>query len=94
MGAKVIIFCKFLISKFLKGLTHSALVVLVGPQGSGAVIDPQTWWNFRGQEKGSVIKTWDRLLSSSIRNYFGCRTEKSCFIYIYIFLEFLQAKRF
>ena len=25
MGAKVIIFCKFLISKFLKGLTHSAL---------------------------------------------------------------------
>ena len=25
MGAKVIIFCKFLISKFLKGLTHSAM---------------------------------------------------------------------
>ena len=25
MGAKVIIFCKLLISKFLKGLTHSAM---------------------------------------------------------------------
>ena len=27
MGAKVIIFCKFLFSKFLKGLTHSALMM-------------------------------------------------------------------
>ena len=62
-----------------------ALVVLVGPQGSvGAVIDPQTWWKFRGQEKGSVIKTWDRLLSSSIRNDFGHRTEKGCCSYLYL----------
>ena len=57
-----------------------ALVALVGPQGSAAVIDPQTWWKFRGQEKGSVVKTWDMLLSSSIRNYFGHRTEKGCCI--------------
>ena len=57
-----------------------ALVALVGPQGSVAVIDPQTWWKFRGQEKGSVIKTWDMLLSSSIRYYFGHRTEKGTWV--------------
>ena len=63
-----------------------ALVALVRPQGSAAaVIDPQTWWKFGRQEKGSVIKTWDRLLSSSIRNHFGHRKGKRGVVHMYLY---------
>ena len=70
---------------FLRFEVVVTLVALVGPPGSAVVIDPQTWWKFLGQEKGSVIKTWDMLLSSSIRYYyFGSEQKRGFCMYLYL----------